>query len=107
MKSKTPTTKKDLLKKLKALALHTNDDRNEVVCALIGHSRIQTTFFGYFYCGRCEAQLGDSLGSIYPDAEKVVLVGHNCKTCRANYKNMTWRDKLYAPDPFKKEKKAA
>lgn len=70
------------------------------VCALAGHSRIQTTCFGYYYCGRCGTQVGDSLGSIYPQAESVVIVGHDCDVCRKNAEALTWKDTLMGPDPF-------
>ncbi len=94
-------TKKELLKKLKVLEPGSDEQRNQVVCSLIGHSKIQTVCFGYHYCGRCGAQVGDTLGSIYPDADQAVVVGHNCDRCRENFKALTWRDKVFAPDPFK------
>jgi len=99
-------TKKELMKKLKALDLDPKDKetRNEVVCALIGHSRIQDLCFGYYTCARCGEQLGDGLAGMYSGAEKAVVVGHNCDTCRENYKACTWKDKLYTPDPFKEIK---
>ncbi len=90
-------TKKELMEKLKALGKISKEQRNSIVCSLIGHSLIQTTFFGYYNCGRCGNQLGDSLASIYPAVEVVVIVGHNCDTRQENYKKLTWRDKLYAP----------
>ena len=99
-------TKPQLMAKLKALGRVTKQQRNEVVCALVGHSRIQEYCFGYYTCGRCGEQLGDGLGGVYPSAPKVVIVGHNCKTCRANYAECDWRDKLYAPEPFKKRKES-
>lgn len=68
-----------------------------VVCALVGHSRVQTTFFGYFYCARCGAQVGDSLASIYPGAAQAVIVDHHCDTCRENAKALTWRDTFKLP----------
>ena len=83
-------TRKELIYKMK-----------HIVCALIGHSKIQTACFGYYYCGRCSDQVGDALGSIYPQAEQAVIIGHNCETCRKNYKKMTWRDKFMVPYPFK------
>ena len=79
-------------------------DAKAVVCALVGHSRIQTHCFGYYYCARCEAQVGDSLGSAYSAASTVVIVGHNCKMCRKNAKRLTWRDRMLSPKPFAKEK---
>jgi len=94
-------TKKELMSKLKVLDLKDKDKRNSTVCALIGHSKIQTTCFGYYNCARCGDQVGNSLGGVYMGAETAVVVGHNCETCQTNYKACTWRDKLYAPDPFK------
>lgn len=96
-------TKKELMQKLKALGNLDKSTRNSIVCVLIGHSLIQTTCFGYHYCGRCGDQVGDTLGSVYPGAEEAVIVDHNCKTCRKNYKSLTWKDKIYAPDPFKRK----
>lgn len=92
---------KELIKKIEGLDLKSNEERNRVTCAMIGHSRIQTTFFGYYYCGRCGEQVGDSLGSVY-DASNVVIVDHNCKMCQDNYKKLTWRDKLYVENLSKK-----
>ena len=73
--------------------------QRRLVCALVGHSRIQTTFFGYYYCARCEAQVGDTLASVY-DATRVVIVGHNCVACRGNFAECDWRDTFLSPDPF-------
>ena len=96
-------SKEDLLKILKTIPVNDRQQRNEIVCSLIGHSRIQTTCFGYYSCGRCGQQLGDTLGSVYPFAEKVVVIGHNCEKCRSNYKECSWKDKLYVKNPFKKD----
>lgn len=95
-------TKKELMDKLALIKPKDKDQRNKLVCTLIGHSLINTICFGYRNCGRCGDLLGDSLGSIDPAAKFAVIVGHNCKECRANYKRCTWRDKLYCPNPFKK-----
>ena len=76
------------------------EQKKAVICALVGHSRIQTTCFGYFSCARCGEQIGDTLGGSYPGAETAVIVGHDCETCRTNMKMLTWRDKFMAPDPF-------
>lgn len=35
-----------------------------VFCAVFRHSRIATCWFGYQYCGRCGAQVGDSLAGV-------------------------------------------
>ena len=82
--------------------------QKSVVCSLVGHSLIVTACFGYIYCGRCGAQIADKLGGGgYANAEKCVQVGHNCPTCKANFKKLTWRDKFLAPDPFKKSPRPA
>ena len=94
-----PITKKNLMKKIKAMGNITKDQRNKIVCSLIGHSKIQTYYFGYYNCGRCDDQVGDSLGGVY-SGEDMVIIDHNCETCRKNYLKCTWRDKLYVPDPF-------
>lgn len=98
-------TKKELLNKIKLIEPESKEQRNQIVCSLIGHSMIQTTCFGYYYCGRCGDQLGDTLASIYPAVKDVVIIDHNCKTCEKNYKKLTWKDKLYVSDPFKKKGK--
>lgn len=96
--------KTELLKILKSIPIKNKNHRNSIVCSLIGHSLISTTYFGYRYCGRCEDQIGDSLGSIDCGIKEAVIIGHNCKECRANYKKCTWKDTLYVQDPFKKQK---
>ena len=95
-------TLKQLLTVLKTLPFKDDIQRNDIVCSLIGHSNIQTSFFGYYNCGRCSQQLGDSLGSFYSGAETAVVIGHNCKKCKENYKKCDWKDKLYVEDPFAK-----
>lgn len=79
------------------------DEAKAVVCALVGHSNIETTCFGYHYCGRCDAQIGDTLAGIYTNPD-VVIVGHDCDICRANAKRLRWQDTLLAPDPFAEPK---
>ena len=71
-----------------------------VFCALFRHSEIQDEFFGAFYCGRCGAQVGDQLASIY-NAANIVIIGHKCDKCVENYKKMTFVDKFLVPNPFK------
>jgi len=77
--------------------------KKKIFCARHGHSQIQTFCFNYFYCARCGVLVGDTLASTYPNATNVVIVGHNCKTCRKNYKKLTANDKKYTPNPFKKK----
>lgn len=95
-------TEQELMEKLERLSLD-EEQKKQVVCSLIGHSMIQTAFFGYYYCARCGAQVGDSLGSIYPAAKRIVIVGHKCPTCKENFKKLTWRDKVLCLDPFSDE----
>lgn len=76
-------------------------DFKKIVCAIIGHSNIEDLCFGYHSCGRCGEQLGDSLGGCYSNP-RAVIIGHNCKICRKNYKQLTWKDKLFVKNPFKK-----
>ena len=90
----------ELLAKLELLELESETIRNNVTCGMIGHSKIQTHFFGYYYCARCGEQVGDTLGGYYPQASEVVVVGHKCDKCVENYKSITWMDKLFCPDPF-------
>jgi hypothetical protein len=75
--------------------------RKKLCCALVGHTRMTTQCFGYSYCGRCEAQVGDALGGVDPGRERAVVKGHGCKVCRANAKTLTWQDKLLMPTPAK------
>lgn len=76
------------------------ESARRVVCALVGHSRIQTHCFGYYYCARCGEQVGDTLGSVYDGARLAVVVGHDCNLCRENAKALTWRDSMLSPEPF-------
>lgn len=91
----------ELLDKIKVLKPESDEQRNKLVCTLIGHSDINTTFFGYFYCARCGDQVGDNLGSVY-DATSKVIVGHDCDVCRANYKKLGWEHRIFSSFPFKK-----
>lgn len=62
-------------KRLKNAQKDSLEVRRRVYCARHGHSKVHDFFFGYHYCARCEAQLGDSLGGFYQDDE-AVLVHH-------------------------------
>lgn len=90
---------KELLEKINYLNLEDEEKRNRVVCSLIGHSKIISTCFGYIYCARCGDHIGDALASIYDASDKVIM-GHKCETCVSNYKKLTWKDKIFCPDPF-------
>lgn len=100
-KNKPVRTQAEVMRRVDGLS---DDERASVVCALVGHSRIQTHCFGYYYCGRCGAQVGDTLAGVYPEALEAVIVGHKCERCVDNAKTLTWRDRLYAPDPFAETK---
>ena len=97
-------TMKELLRKLELLEpFESEEQKKGITCQLIGHSKIQSTWFGYYYCGRCGDKLGDALGSVYTQAKEVVIIGHNCGVCRKNYEKCTWKDKFMVQDPFKEE----
>ena len=82
------------------------DKQGALVCALVGHSRIVSEYWGYVYCGRCQTQVADKLGGAgYAQAKECVQIGHGCKVCRANYKRMGWKDKFLTPNPFVKRTK--
>jgi len=69
-----------------------------ILCVLVGHSRICTSWFGYRYCGRCGDLLGDSLASQDMGLPTAVIVEHSaCAICGENKKQLTWKDKLFAP----------
>jgi hypothetical protein len=86
------------------LDLKDKDQRNGIVCSLIGHSKIISMCFGYVHCGRCGDQIGDTLMSGFPSMDESVIMNHNCPTCQKNYKLLTWKDKLYTSDPFAERK---
>ena len=90
-------TKREVQERIKGLDEAT---QRNMVCAMVGHSRIVSLgFLGYVYCARCGDQIGDTLAGIF-DTSKSVVMHHNCDTCRANYEECDWRDKLMTPDPF-------
>jgi ribosomal protein L37AE/L43A len=91
--------KKELISKLKALGEIDEQQKKSAVCALIGHSRIMTECFGYWSCGRCGQQIGDSLGGVFDGRDKVII-GHDCRVCRKNFKTIGWEDKFMTPYPF-------
>lgn len=93
-------TQNELLDKLVLLDPQSKGQRDKLVCLLVGHSRIVEYCFGYVYCARCGGQLGDMLGGSY-DAMSKVIVNHECHHCAENYNKLTWRDKLFTPNPFK------
>lgn len=92
-------TKDKLLNKIALLDPSDDDTKKRIVCAIIGHSKIQSMYFGYVSCGRCGEQIGDTLGGVY-DTTDSVIIGHNCQTCRDNYRKLGWEDKWMVPDPF-------
>lgn len=106
-KAKKIESRADLMEALASLGKMDKAKRNAVACALIGHSRIQTHCFGYYNCARCGELVGDTLGTVYNGAAKAVVVGHNCPACQTNYKECTWKDKVFVANPFKAEKVTA
>ncbi len=71
------------------------------VCAWLGHSRMATTSFGYQYCARCGAQIGDALGGVGRGG--LLFVGDSkckkdpCEACDEVRASLTWRDRLLTP----------
>lgn len=74
----------------------------EIVCGFLGHSRVCHYCFGEITCARCRDVLQDGFAGL-ADTTGLVFVGHDCPTCRENYKRLTWKDKLLCPNPFKEE----
>ena len=96
-------TRTEVLKRIRGLA---GPQRKSTVCALIGHSRIVDGCMGEVYCGRCDTKIADQLMGGYAGAEDSVRIGHNCRTCRSNFRKMTWRDKFLVPNPFTKRERS-
>lgn len=101
---KSDMTRKKVISLLGSIPYSSIEQRNKIVCALIGHSKISTYCFGYRYCGRCGALVGDSLGGSDYGKLKAVIIGHICSLCKKNYKMCTWKDKLYVANPFRGRK---
>ncbi len=99
-----PITKAALKKRLAAFSTEPSEQK-AAACVLLGHSKIVTQCFGYVSCARCGEQIGDTLTQ--GPMMDTVLVGHNCKTCVANYARLTWHHKFLCPDPFAAEGEAA
>lgn len=76
------------------------DKIKSIWCAIFGHTRVETAFWGYHCCARCGTQVGDTLGSVYPGANDSVIVGHKCEMCVNNYKKLKWHEKVFTPNPF-------
>ena len=74
--------------------------QQKMVCAMVGHSRLLTQFFGYHYCARCNAQVGDSLGGSFRDPDNKIglaIINCACKKCSASYAAFTWKDLFMVP----------
>ena len=71
-----------------------------ILCAKYGHPRIANFCFGYVTCARCGAHLGDTLAGVF-DRSSYVIVGHDCKKCRANTKTLKRHEKFLLPDEAK------
>jgi hypothetical protein len=97
-------SEKELIEILEKIPFRDEEHKKQIICSLIGCSKICTTCIGYRYCSRCGRQLGDSLGSIDYGIKEAVIIGHNCKVCKKNYKKCTWKDKYLVQNPFKEKK---
>lgn len=92
--------KGELIEKLRILGLRDKETEKKIVCALLGHSKIIFSCLGITACGRCKAAIG---GYLVHNASDKVIIGHNCDTCKENYKKLSWRDKFLVEDPFSDE----
>lgn len=94
---------KEILDILEGLETTDEQERNEKVCELLGHSKIQYLNYGVFTCGRCGEELGKvEIGKTSEgyDNTGVVVVGCNCETCEGLYEELGWEDKLFCCNPF-------
>lgn len=71
----------------------TESQLRTMLCAVLGHPPVVTTFFGYINCARCGEQVGDSLGGANT-AKNRMVVGHKCEMCDAIRKGLTPDQKL-------------
>ncbi len=95
-------TRAQLRKILRAIRAVTDIDkatRNAIVCALVGHSRIQRDVGSYSACARCDERAGSTTATVYVDR-----TGRGRSIDRAACAELTWRDMLYVRDPFKEGK---
>lgn len=71
----------------------------EITCVLLGHSRIMNYCFGECSCARCNEVIHDTFeGPV--NVSDCVFMEHDCARCRANYKKLSWKDKIFTPYPF-------
>ena len=78
-----------------------------IACVLWGHPPIVNYCMGYVTCARCDEQLGDTLGSVYPMAGLIIRTPHQntdtgrwetgqtCPECIAFPRR--WRDRFLTP----------
>ncbi|MCA9872172.1 MAG: hypothetical protein KC441_00895 [Anaerolineales bacterium] len=90
----------DLLRKLDSWDFDDDAQRNRVVCALIGHSRIcKGAILFATHCARCGEKLGDMFFAITEwHGDRVFLDHVDCEVCRENRKQLTWKDKLFCQE---------
>lgn len=92
-------SEQDLLRKLDLWDFDDNAQRNRVVCALIGHSRICKSDLLYTRCARCGERWEDMfLATLGGHGDRVFLDHVDCEVCRENRKQLTWKDKLFCQD---------
>ena len=58
-----------------------------IYCVKHGHANYIFSCFGYIHCGRCEEQIGDTLGGIF-DLTNRMIIGHKCKKCNKIRKSL-------------------
>lgn len=68
-------------------------------CVLFGHTYFITSFFGYQYCGRCNDQIGDTLGGFGVRGVIGVDEYHkkNCEDCNKVRRSWKGINKIIMP----------
>ena len=99
LENKEIETEEQLLAILEVTPYKDDQQRNELACSFIWHSNIIESCFWYIHCGRCKAQIWDSLWWYYNNP-KCVIIWHKCETCIENYEKLTRQDKIFVQDPF-------
>ena len=80
------------------------DKVKSIFCAAFRHSNIESICFGYHYCERCGVQVGDTLMGVYEN-NSAFIIGHNCDTCKENWKKLTFVDKFLVTIPKQENRK--
>jgi hypothetical protein len=88
--------------KLKVFGEITEEQKSAVACAILGHSKVIDACFGQITCGRCGANLGDTLVGTYTIPEGSFLrksVEENIAN-RDKWDSLSWSDTYLITDTF-------